>query len=127
MSPMRHLRISSVSESRAIGYEAGHIQWHAYNGFDGIEIGLALCSLYHKLFDIGHFQEYFPQEGSACIGSARQASQADFFCTQKLSWLWSAIQTFSHQRSKASLAVFQFFLRMGFFTEVLPFEGSPEK
>lgn len=37
----------------AVGLEAAHIRWWAYDGADEIDNGLCLCSLHHKLFDRG--------------------------------------------------------------------------
>ena len=37
------------------GLEAAHIQWHNVGGPDEVSNGLALCSLHHKLFDLGAF------------------------------------------------------------------------
>ncbi|NBS93575.1 MAG: hypothetical protein EBT27_07590 [Betaproteobacteria bacterium] len=37
------------------GLEAAHIQWHNIGGPDEVSNGLALCSLHHKLFDLGAF------------------------------------------------------------------------
>lgn len=37
------------------GIEAAHIQWHHVGGPDVVQNGLALCSLHHKLFDLGVF------------------------------------------------------------------------
>lgn len=45
------LRIGQVSA----GLEAAHIQWHHVGGPDIEPNGLALCSLHHKLFDLGAF------------------------------------------------------------------------
>lgn len=45
------LRIGNMT----IGLEAAHIKWHQANGPDAIENGVALCSLHHKLFDLGAF------------------------------------------------------------------------
>ena len=42
-------------DHQIVGLEAAHIQWHAFNGPDTVENGLALCSLHHKLFDYGAF------------------------------------------------------------------------
>jgi putative restriction endonuclease len=36
-----------------VGLEAAHIRWHALDGPDDLDNGLALCSLHHKLFDRG--------------------------------------------------------------------------
>lgn len=36
-----------------IALECVHIQWHAREGPDHVENGLLLCSLHHKLFDVG--------------------------------------------------------------------------
>jgi putative restriction endonuclease len=46
-----HLQI----DQQTIGLEAAHIQWHAFEGPDTVDNGLALCSLHHKLFDYGAF------------------------------------------------------------------------
>jgi putative restriction endonuclease len=45
------LRIGTV----AAGLEAAHIQWFQAQGPDTESNGLALCSLHHKLFDLGAF------------------------------------------------------------------------
>ncbi len=37
------------------GLEAAHIQWHTHGGPDIESNGLCLCSLHHKLFDLGAF------------------------------------------------------------------------
>ncbi len=39
----------------AVGIEAAHVQWHQAMGPDLVENGLALCSIHHKLFDLGVF------------------------------------------------------------------------
>jgi putative restriction endonuclease len=42
-------------KSQPVGLEAAHIKWHV-NGGPDLEInGLALCSMHHKLFDLGVF------------------------------------------------------------------------
>lgn len=38
-----------------VGLEAAHIQWHNVGGPDITTNGLSLCSLHHKLFDLGAF------------------------------------------------------------------------
>ena len=38
-----------------VGLEAAHIRWHSAGGEDAISNGMALCSLHHKLFDLGVF------------------------------------------------------------------------
>jgi putative restriction endonuclease len=35
------------------GVEAAHVKWHAMNGPDIISNGIALCTMHHKLFDLG--------------------------------------------------------------------------
>ena len=35
------------------GLEAAHVRWHAFDGPDELDNGLSLCSLHHKLFDLG--------------------------------------------------------------------------
>ena len=37
------------------GLEAAHVKWHAFDGPDEINNGIALCSLHHKLFNLGAF------------------------------------------------------------------------
>ena len=39
----------------AIGLEAAHIKWFQARGPDVVQMGLALCSLHHKIFDLGAF------------------------------------------------------------------------
>lgn len=46
-----HVRL----RDRTVGLEAAHIQWHAFNGPDKVNNGLALCPTHHKLFDLGAF------------------------------------------------------------------------
>ena len=41
--------------NQPLAIEAAHIRWHQANGPDIEENGLALCSLHHKLFDLGAF------------------------------------------------------------------------
>ncbi|MEU8713664.1 phosphorothioated DNA-binding restriction endonuclease [Streptomyces sp. NPDC048663] len=36
-----------------VGLEAAHVRWWAYGGPDDVDNGLCLCSLHHKLFDMG--------------------------------------------------------------------------
>jgi len=37
----------------SIGVDAAHVRWWAFDGPDTPDNGLALCTLHHKLFDIG--------------------------------------------------------------------------
>jgi putative restriction endonuclease len=37
----------------AVGIDAAHVRWWAFDGPDAVTNGLALCSLHHKLFDKG--------------------------------------------------------------------------
>ena len=41
--------------NRTVALEAAHIRWHIAGGPDIETNGLALCSLHHKLFDLGAF------------------------------------------------------------------------
>ena len=41
--------------AHAIGLEAAHIKWFQARGPDVVPNGLALCSLHHKIFDLGAF------------------------------------------------------------------------
>ena len=45
----------SLDGNNIIGLEAAHIKWHSHKGPDEINNGLSLCSLHHKLFDLGAF------------------------------------------------------------------------
>ncbi len=38
-----------------VALEAAHIKWHQAHGPDEVENGLALCSIHHKLLDVGAF------------------------------------------------------------------------
>jgi len=42
-------------DGNTAGIEAAHIKWHAFDGPDMINNGMAMCSLHHKLFDLGTF------------------------------------------------------------------------
>lgn len=37
----------------AVGIDAAHVRWFAFGGPDALDNGLALCTLHHKLFDLG--------------------------------------------------------------------------
>lgn len=37
----------------SIGIDAAHVRWWAFDGPNSLDNGLALCTLHHKLFDIG--------------------------------------------------------------------------
>lgn len=41
--------------AKTICLEAAHIKWHSAGGPDDITNGIALCTLHHKLFDLGAF------------------------------------------------------------------------
>lgn len=41
--------------SKTICLEAAHIKWHSAGGPDSVDNGIALCTLHHKLFDLGAF------------------------------------------------------------------------
>ena len=41
--------------NRSTALEAAHIRWHQVGGADDVTNGLALCSLHHKLLDLGAF------------------------------------------------------------------------
>ena len=45
------LRIGSMT----VGLEAAHIKWHQAGGEDTASNGIALCSLHHKLLDLGAY------------------------------------------------------------------------
>jgi putative restriction endonuclease len=37
----------------SVGIQAAHVRWFAFSGPESLDNGLALCSLHHKLFDLG--------------------------------------------------------------------------
>lgn len=39
--------------TQPVGLEAAHVRWHSQGGADAPDNGLALCSLHHKLLDLG--------------------------------------------------------------------------
>jgi putative restriction endonuclease len=39
--------------STTVALDAAHIRWHAYDGPDDIENALCLCTMHHKLLDLG--------------------------------------------------------------------------
>jgi putative restriction endonuclease len=41
---------------QSIGLEAAHIKWFQANGADEVPNGIAMCSLHHKVFDLGAFK-----------------------------------------------------------------------
>lgn len=41
--------------SKTICIEAAHIKWHSAGGPDEVSNGIALCTMHHKLFDLGAF------------------------------------------------------------------------
>lgn len=41
---------------QSIGLEAAHIKWFQANGPDEVTNGIAMCSLHHKVFDLGAFK-----------------------------------------------------------------------
>jgi putative restriction endonuclease len=41
---------------QSIGLEAAHIKWFQANGADDVPNGIAMCSLHHKVFDLGAFK-----------------------------------------------------------------------
>lgn len=41
---------------QSIGLEAAHIKWFQANGPDEVPNGIAMCSLHHKVFDLGAFK-----------------------------------------------------------------------
>jgi putative restriction endonuclease len=41
---------------QSIGLEAAHIKWFQAHGADDVTNGIAMCSLHHKVFDLGAFK-----------------------------------------------------------------------
>jgi putative restriction endonuclease len=63
-----------------VALEAAHIKWHQAGGPEEPSNGLALCSLHHKLFDLGAFtiSEDFCLEESNQTNSAGKNTVSDF-------------------------------------------------
>jgi putative restriction endonuclease len=58
----------------AIGLEAAHIKWFQARRPDVVQNGLALCSLHHKIFDLGAFTVL---PGNRQIGFSRHLMGGD--------------------------------------------------
>lgn len=41
--------------AKSLCIEAAHIKWHSAGGPDNVNNGIALCTMHHKLFDLGAF------------------------------------------------------------------------
>ena len=41
--------------AKSICLEAAHIKWHSAGGPDSVDNGISLCTLHHKMFDLGAF------------------------------------------------------------------------
>jgi putative restriction endonuclease len=46
---------AATNGRQRLGLEAAHIKWFQARGPDVVPNGLALCSLHHKIFDLGAF------------------------------------------------------------------------
>ncbi|KRV46961.1 restriction endonuclease [Wenjunlia vitaminophila] len=44
---------AGMMDRTSVGLEAAHVRWWAEDGPDTVDNGLCLCSLHHKLFDLG--------------------------------------------------------------------------
>ncbi|MFC7326168.1 phosphorothioated DNA-binding restriction endonuclease [Marinactinospora rubrisoli] len=42
-----------LDDGAAVGLDAAHVRWWAFDGPDSVDNGLCLCALHHKLFDKG--------------------------------------------------------------------------
>lgn len=63
---------------KSIGLEAAHIKWFQANGPDEVPNGIAMCSLHHKVFDLGAFQilpETYQMVFSQHLNGSEAASQ----------------------------------------------------
>ena len=45
--------LAATNGWQPLGLEAAHIKWFQARGPDVVQNGLALCSLHHKIFDLG--------------------------------------------------------------------------
>jgi putative restriction endonuclease len=63
---------------QSIGLEAAHIKWFQANGPDEVPNGIAMCSLHHKVFDLGAFKilpETYHMVFSQHLNGSEDASQ----------------------------------------------------
>ncbi len=63
---------------QSVGLEAAHIKWFQANGADDVPNGIAMCSLHHKVFDLGVFKilpESFVMVFSQHLNGSEVASQ----------------------------------------------------
>jgi len=63
---------------QSVGLEAAHIKWFQANGADDVANGIAMCSLHHKVFDLGVFKilpESFVMVFSQHLNGSEAASQ----------------------------------------------------
>ena len=63
---------------QSIGLEAAHIKWFQANGPDEVPNGIAMCSLHHKVFDLGAFKilpETYQMVFSQHLNGSEGASQ----------------------------------------------------
>jgi putative restriction endonuclease len=63
---------------QSVGLEAAHIKWFQANGADEVPNGIAMCSLHHKVFDLGVFKilpESFVMVFSQHLNGSEAASQ----------------------------------------------------
>jgi HNH endonuclease len=47
--------LAATNGWQRLGLDAAHIEWFQASGPDVVPNGLALCSLHHKIFDLGAF------------------------------------------------------------------------
>jgi putative restriction endonuclease len=47
--------LAATNGWKRLGLEAAHIEWFQARGPDVVQNGLALCSLHHRIFDLGAF------------------------------------------------------------------------
>jgi putative restriction endonuclease len=63
---------------QSIGLEAAHIKWFQAHGADDVPNGIAMCSLHHKVFDLGAFKilpETYLMVFSQHLNGSKGASQ----------------------------------------------------
>ncbi|MBW3651431.1 MAG: HNH endonuclease [Actinobacteria bacterium] len=64
--------------SEAVGLDAAHVRWWAFDGPDAVDNGLCLCSFHHKLLDrgvLGVTEEHAIAVSSHFIGRGRAAEE----------------------------------------------------
>jgi len=84
---------------QSIGLEAAHIKWFQANGPDEVPNGIAMCSLHHKVFDLGAFKilpETYQMVFSQHLNGSEGTSQRMLACHESAMILPQAKEYMPH-------------------------------